>query len=183
MRESKMKNIKSVDYHQLLWKQKNWGGRLFKLLSGDDEIGLLYWPKWLSDRAIAEGGDGKWAIDRPGIFGDRAVVTDLQSGEEVAHFSSGWLGDGEITLDTGRVIKWYRTGILSNNWVLEDENGDVLFEIKEWMHWFKHRADIVLRVGTIMRPELPMLIFLSWYLAYMQMQDAAAIVAATSAAV
>ncbi len=178
-----MKNIKSVDYHQLLWKQKNWGGRYFELLSGDDQVGVLYWPKWLSYMAIAEGGDGRWAIDRPGFFADKVVVTDLKSGEEAAQFFYGWLGDGVITLSNGRSYEWYRTGFLSNNWTIEDEVGDVLLEIKEWMHWFKHRADIVLRVGTIMRSELPLLIFLGWYLAYMQMQDAAAAVAATSAAV
>lgn len=178
-----MKNIKSVDYHQLIWKQKSWGGRYFKLLAGDVEVGVLYWPKWLSYMAIAEGGDGKWAIDRPGFFADKVVVTDLQSGQEVAHFSFGWLGDGVIRLSTGRSYKWYRTGFLSNNWTIEDENAEVLFEIKEWMHWFKHRADIVLRVGSMMQPELPLLIYLGWYLAFMQMQDAAAVVAATSAVV
>jgi hypothetical protein len=64
---------------------------------------------------------------------------------------------------------------------MADENDELVFEIKEWMHWFKHRADIVMRVGSITRPDLPLLIFLSWYLAFMQMQDAAAVVAATAA--
>jgi hypothetical protein len=178
-----MKNIKSVDYHQLMWKQTRWGGRYFELLSGEDIIGVLYWPKWLSDRAVVKSGDGKWVIDRVGFFRDRVVVTEVDSGAEVASFEMGWLGDGDVTLANGKVYKWFRTGILSNNWVLEDENGDLVLEIKEWMHWFKHRAQIVLRVGSITRPELPLLIYMSWYLAYMQMQDAAAVVAATTAAV
>ncbi len=177
----KMKNIKSVDYHQLLWKQKKWGGRYFELLSGDELVGVLYWPKWLSDRAIVESGDGKWVIDRVGFFRDRVVVTDVENGVEVASVEFDWLGDGEMTLPNGKVYNWYRTGILSNNWTLEEENDDLVFEIKEWMHWFKHRADIVLRVGSITRPELPFLIYLGWYLALMQMQDAAAVVASTAA--
>ena len=179
----KMKNIKSVDYHQLMWKQTRWGGRYFELLSGEDVIGVLHWPKWLSDRAVAEGGDGKWIIDRPGFFRDRVVVTDGKNGVEVASVEFGWLGDGEVTLVNSKGYKWYRTGLLSNNWTFVDENDEVIFEIKEWMHWFKHRADIVLRVGSITRPELPLLIYLGWYLAHMQMQDAAAAVAATSAVV
>jgi hypothetical protein len=178
-----MKNIKSVDYHQLQWKQTGWGVRYFKLHSGDELVGVLRWPKWLSDLAVAECGDGKWVIDRVGFFRDRVVVTDAGTGKEVANVEFGWLGDGDVTLSNGRVYSWYRSGILSNNWILADENDELLFETKEWLHWFKHRADIVLRVGTIMRPELPLLIYLVWYLAFMQMQDAAAVVAATSAAV
>lgn len=176
-----MKSIQSVDYHQLLWKQTNWGGRYFELLSGDDVVGVLYWPKWLSDHAVVESGDGKWVIDRVGFFRDRVVVTDVHSGSKVAKFEIGWLGDGEVVLANGRVYNWYRTGILSNNWTLADENDDLVFEVKEWMHWFKHRAQIVLRVGSITRPELPLLIYLGWYLAFMQMQDAAAVVAVTAA--
>jgi hypothetical protein len=176
-----MKNIKSVDYHQLLWKQTKWGGRYFELLSSDERVGHLNWPKWLSDMAVAEGGDGKWIIDRVGFFRDRVVVTDVENGVEVASVEFDWLGDGEVTLANGKVYNWYRTGILSNHWTLADENDDLVFEIKEWMHWFKHRADIELRVGSITRPELPFLIYLGWYLALMQMQDAAAVVAVTAA--
>jgi hypothetical protein len=180
-RENKMKNIKSVDYHQLQWKQKKWGGSDFELSSGDDRVGVLYWPKWLSDRAVVKSGDGNWIIDRVGFFRDRVIVIDVENGKEVAGVEFGWLGDAEVTLVNGKAYKWYRTGILSNNWIMADENDELVFEIKEWMHWFKHRADIVMRVGSITRPDLPLLIFLSWYLAFMQMQDAAAVVAATAA--
>jgi hypothetical protein len=178
-----MKKINSVDYHQLLWRQKKWGDRYFEMVSGDDRVGVLYWPKWLSDLAVAESGDGNWIIDRPGFFKDRVVVKEMVSKEIVAEFRPGWLGDGEITLWSGNSYKWYRTGILSNNWSLEDEKGDPVFEVKEWLHWFKHRANVGLQIGSILLPELPILIYLSWYLAYMQMQDAAAAVAATSAVI
>ena len=174
--------LKSVDYTYLMWKQTGFGVREFELFSDQDLVGRLYWPKWLSDYAVAECGDGKWTMDRIGFFRDRAMAVEAGTGIEVASVTFDWVGDSELTLSNGRKYQLFKTGFLSNNWTLADENEDTVFEMKEGMRWFKNDAKIALQVGAITQRELPLLIFLGWYLAYMQIQDATAAAAAASAA-
>ena len=181
-KERILHRLKSVDYNQLIWKQTGFGVREFELWSGKDLAGVLYWPKWLSDYAVAECGDGKWIMDRIGFFRDRAQAIRAGTEEELASVSFNWVGDSELTLSDGRRYQLFRTGILSNNWTLSDENEDVVYKLREGMRWFKHDAEVDLQVGAIMLKELPLLIFLGWYLAYMNLQDAAAAAAAASAA-
>jgi len=177
-----MQRLKSVDYTQLMWKQTGFGVREFELWSGEDLVGVLYWPKWLSDLAVAECGDGRWTLDRTGFFRDRAVAVKSETGEELASVTFGWMGDCDLTLSSSRKYQLYRTGFLSNNWTLADENDEIVFKMQEGTRWFKHDAEVQLQVGSIQLKELPLLIFLSWYLAYMHLQDAAAAAAAASAA-
>jgi len=180
--ERNLHRLKSVDYTQMMWRQTGFGVREFELFSDEDLVGRLYWPKWLSDYAIAECGDGRWTMDRIGFFRDRVVAMDAGTGIEVASVTFDWVGDSELTLSNGCKYQLFRTGFLSNNWTLADENEDIVFELSEGIRWFKHDAEIVLQVGAITRRELPFLIFLSWYLAYMCIQDAAAAATAASAA-
>lgn len=173
-----MKSLESADRSQLILKQTKCGARDFELYSGDDLVGILYWPKWLSDRAVAECADGKWLIDRVGFFRHRVAVTDAGSGMQIASLDFGWLRDGDLTLTNGRVFRWYRTRAFRNFWALADENNQVLFEIQAGMHWFKYEADVVLHIHAESLPDLPLLILTGWYLGYVTIQDTAAAVAA-----
>jgi hypothetical protein len=181
-REEPLHKLESVDYHSLMWKQMGFGVRDFELRSNAALVGRLYWPKLLSDRAVAESGDGKWIFDRVGFFRQEAIATEVAGGLEVASFTFGWLGDGEMTLANGRRYQLYRTGFLSNDWELADENNEVLIMMREGRRWFKYDAELELRVGVVKMPELPLLLFMSWYLVYMRLQDSAAAAAAASAA-
>jgi hypothetical protein len=170
--------LETIDYQQLLWKQTGFGARNFELRSGDDLVGVLYWPKLLSDRAVAECASGKWYADQVGLFRHRTVMTDLDSGLEVASFEPGWMGDGDLVLANGHVFQWYKTKALCNSWALVDPGDNLVLEVHEGMRWFKHEADVVLHVHPGSSPELSFLILVSWYLGYTQIQDEAAAVAA-----
>ncbi|HEY45929.1 MAG: hypothetical protein AMJ88_03690 [Anaerolineae bacterium SM23_ 63] len=177
-----MQGLRSVDYRQLMWKQVAFGAREFELRAGDDLVGRLYWPKWLSDRAVARCADGVWLIDRLGFFRDKIVVTDMGSRNKVGSFVPNWLGDGRLSLINGRVYQWYKTKAFSNSWAFVDKNDVVLLEIHDWMRCFKHEADVKLRIGAASLPELTLLVLIGWYLVYMYIQDTAAVVAACVAA-
>jgi hypothetical protein len=178
-----MKNLASVDLNNLLWKQMGLGARNFELRAGDDLVAVIYWPKLLSDRAVARSAAGIWQIDRLGFFRQRIVVSPAGSDLEIASFEPGWLGDGDLVLTDGRVFQWYRTKALGNAWALADQDDNLLFEVHEGMRWFKHEADVVLHVAVDSMPELLLLILTTWYLAFAYIQDSAAVVAATTAAV
>jgi hypothetical protein len=181
-REETLHRLDSIDYHSLMWKQMGFGVREFELRSNETLLGRLYWPKLLSDRAVAESGDGKWIFDRVGFFRQEAIATEATTGLEVASFTFGWLGDGELTLANGHRYQLYGTGFLSNDWVLADENNEALITMREGRSWFKYDAELELQVGAVKMPELPLMLFMSWYLVYMRLQDSAAAAAAASAA-
>ncbi len=177
-----MRGLRSVDYRQLMWKQVAFGAREFELYAGEDLVGRLYWPKWLSDRAVAKCADGVWIIDRLGFFRDKVVVTDMGSRIRVGIFLPNWLGDGKLSLANGREYQWYKTKAFCNSWAFADRNDVVLLEIHDWMRCFKHEAEVKLRIGTASVPEVTLLILIGWYLAYMNIQDAAAAAAGCVAA-
>ncbi len=172
-----MQRLERVDCGKLIWKETGWGSRDFELWSGEDLVAVLYWPKWLSDRAVAECAAGKWYFDRVGFFRQLYVVTDANSGAEVACFEPDWLGDGDLVLATGRVFHWCQTKMLCNSWALADEEENAVLEIHESMRWFKHEAEVVPHVQAGSWPELMLLILVSWYLAYNRLTDTAAAVA------
>jgi hypothetical protein len=176
-----MQGLRSVDYRELLWKQVAFGAREFELRAGEDLVGRLYWPKWLSDRAVAKCADGVWLIDRLGFFRDKVVATDMGSRGRVGTFVPNWLGDGKLSLVNGREYQWYRIKAFSNSWAFVDKNDAVLIEFHDWMRCFKHEAEVKLRMGVTSLPEISLLILLGWYLAYMNIQDAAAAMIAACA--
>jgi hypothetical protein len=177
-----MKSLEAVDRQNLIWKQTGLGARDFELWSRDDLVARLYWPKLLSQRAVAECSVGTWHIERVGFFRQRTVVTPAHSDLEIASFEAGWLGDGDLALADGRMLHWYRTKALGNAWALADPSDNVLIEIQAGTHWFKYHADVILWDRGESWAELSLLILVAWYLAYIQIQDSAAAVAVTCTA-
>ena len=178
-----MKSMQANNLGNLQWKQKRFAVHDFQLQAGDDQVGELYWTKWFSDQAVAKSADGCWLMDRPGFFRDRVVVREQESGKSIAVFDSGWFGEGNLRFMNGRSYQWYRTKAFCNHWALANEDEEVVLEIREGMRWFKHEADIVPYASAQKEADFMLLIFIGWYLVFMAMQDSAAVVAATTAAV
>jgi hypothetical protein len=176
-----MKELASVDRRILMWRQTRFGARDFELRSGDDLVATMYWPKWLSECAVAEDAENKWCLDRLGLFRRRVVITEADSGVEVASFEPDWRGDGELYSTHGEIYHWYRTKAFRNFWALADGGENVILEVQAGTRRFKYEADVVLPVRSEALPGLSLLIVTTWYLGYMQIQDAAA-AAATIAA-
>jgi hypothetical protein len=176
-----MEKLDSVDLRKLMWRQTQFGARDFELCSRDDLVAVMYWPRWFSERAVVESADGNWHLDRFGFFRRRTVAMVAGLEAELASFEANWRGDGDLCLSSGRIYQWYKTKAFRNFWALADGAENVAFEIQAGMRRFKYEAGVVLYEGAESLPELPLLIVTAWYLAYMQIQDAAAAVAATSA--
>lgn len=176
-----MKSLESVDHRRLMWKQTKFGAWDFELWSGGDQVGVLYWPKLFSDRAVAKCAAGQWHMDRVGFFRQRVVVTEAGSGVEVASFEPDWLGDGDLVFADGCVFHWYKTKALRHSWALADKDDHIVLEIHAGMRWFKYEVDVVLHVCPGSLPELSLLILAGWYLGFMRIQDTAAAVAITAA--
>jgi hypothetical protein len=177
--EGGVQRLEYVDLGQLIWKQTGFGARDFELGSGDDLVGVLYWPKLLSYRAVAESAEGRWHLDRVGFFRRRVVVTEAGSSLEIASFEPNWFGEGDLVFSDGRMFHWYRTKALCDHWALADESDHVVLEIRAGMRWFKYECDVVLYVGADLASDTTLLILIGWYLLYMKIQDLVVAVAAT----
>jgi hypothetical protein len=175
-----VRKLDAVDTSQLMWKQTAWGARSFTLGSGDGLVAVLYWPRLLSQHAVAESMYGTWYLDRLGFLRRRTVVSEPESGRELATFEQGWLGNGDLVLADGRVFRWFRTRAFRAFWALADGNEQVVLEVQSGLRWFKTEADVVLHVSPTVMPELPLLIVTTWYIAFSHMQDAAAAAAVVS---
>jgi hypothetical protein len=175
-----MKSLHTVNLGNLVWKQEHFGVDHFLLQAGEDCVGEIYWTKWFSDCAVATCAHGTWHLDRPDFFADRVVVMDPATKQKVAIFLKGCFGDGVLRMRDGRKYEWARTKTFKNYWALFDESGEVVFEIRAGMRWFKHEADVVLHAAASAEIQLPLLVLIGWYLVFMAIQDSAAVVAATS---
>ncbi|MGD8760137.1 MAG: hypothetical protein PVJ07_07770, partial [Anaerolineales bacterium] len=171
-----MKSIESVDPGKLKWKQTRFAVHEFKLRSGEDLVGEMYWTEWLSDRAVAECADGCWHMDRPDFFRHRVVVREQGTGKDIAIFEKNWFGEGRLIFADGHSYEWFRTKAFWNHWALATAEDEVVFEIRDATRWFKHQADVVLHSAAEVEKELPLLILIGWYLVVMAIQDSAAVV-------
>ncbi len=178
-----MKGFPTHSQRTMLWKQPKFAVDHFELRSGDELLGEITWTKWLSDRALAKCNHGTWVLDRLGFFRDQVIATEAGSGNRVAGFEFGWLGEGDVRLPNGQVFPWFRTKALCGAWALTNESGEPVFEIQFGMRWFKQEAVVSLRPAADQTPELGLLLCLGFYLGYMSLQDAAGAAAATTAAI
>jgi hypothetical protein len=179
-----MERLDASTMHSLMLKQTRFGARDFELYAGDDLVGVLYWPKLLSEQAVADTASGRWHIDRLGFFRDRVAVTEAESGEEIARLAFDMWGDGDLMLTDGRVFRWYKTkAFLRNAWALTEEDDTLVLEMEAGMRWFKHQAYVDPRPEAHALRPLALWILVCWYLGYAKMQDAAGAAAAVSAAV
>jgi hypothetical protein len=180
--EIDVNSLEAIGKKSLLCRQTKFGAFDFELFLGDDLIGRMYWPKWLSDEAVATCADGDYLINRLGFFAHRAVMLDMETEREVATVNIKWLGDCEITFHDGRTFQLFQTKAFCEHWVLSDENDETVIEIKPGTHWFKYVVEIDLHAKSGQTAAAPSLIMLCWYLIFMNTQDAAAAVVASSVA-
>jgi hypothetical protein len=166
-----MKRLNEVDLGNLVWTQPRFGLWEFELRAGDELVGTMIWPKWLSDLVEAACGDGRWTIDRTDFFGQRVVMRRGESESVVATLEFDWLREGALACSSGRVFNWHRTRAFCNYWGFVDEQSEMVVEIREAMRWFKHEADVVLHAGAEALPELPLLVLMGWYLCFITLRD------------
>jgi len=158
----------------LMWTPRNVSGREHELRAGETVLARLVRPSLWRERRIGTAANGSWAFARAGFWCTRVVVTDEQSGAEVASLArSGWSGKGTLTLPDGREYRWRNGSVWGSKWTWLDTGDQPLMRFKQ-TGAFKVRCTVVIEPAAAGDPHLTLLAMLGWYLMVLARADAAA---------
>jgi len=173
-----MRRIASVIDHELTWVQPSAFKSEFELRFGDELLGTLHFPKFLSSRAEAETADGRWTFERAGFWKRRTVIRTSEAETDLAvYVPNVWKGGGTLQVEGGskfiaEVSRW--RGTLE----FKTERGETLVHIKN-RGVFRHSASVQMYRRALPIAELPWMVPLGLYLFIMLQREAAAHAAAS----
>jgi hypothetical protein len=173
-----MRTLASIIDHELTWVQPSAFKSQFELRFGDEVVGTLRFPKFLSSFAEAETGDGRWTFQRVGFWKKRTMVRASESEAEVAiYVPNTWKRGGTLDIETGGKIV-----IEASRWKgtiqFKSEAGESLADIKV-RGVFRHTASVQMYRKALQVAALPWMVPFGLYLFIMMQRDAAAHAAAS----
>lgn len=173
-----MRKIASVIDHELTWVQPSAFKSHYELRFGDELIGTLRFPKFLSSLAEAETADGRWTFQRVGFWKKRTVVRASSAAADLAvYVPNVWRGGGTLEVEGGskymlEVSRWRSTV------EFKTETGESLIHMKN-RGVFRHSASVQMYRKALQTPELSWMVPLGLYLFVMMQRDTAAHAAAS----
>jgi hypothetical protein len=167
-----MKSIRALVDHSLTWNQPKGLRQEYELRFGNDLVATLKFPKMLSTNAVAESGDGSWALERTGVFNTKITIRKIDSETPLASYTAKpFKAGGFIQLEGGmkfvvRIDGWHSTHELLT------EDGESLFELKS-RGFFKHFVDVKMNRRALPIEEFPSLLVFLFYVILLGRRDAA----------
>lgn len=178
-----MQSIQAYTDHELMWTPLRASGREYELRAGDAVLATLVQPSAWRERRIGAALDGSWSFACAGVWRPRVVVTDTQSGAEVARIArSGWSGKADLDLPDGHRYQWRSGGAWGSKWAWLDDAGQPLMRFSQ-SGAFKVRCAVTIAPKAAGDPHLILLAMLGWYLMLLTQSDAVAATVATVAVV
>ncbi len=161
----------------LVWDQPKGMRRYFSLHAGQHEIGEMFWPRWLSDEAVATVRGRSWRMRRLGFFRRNAEAVPVDGGP-VARFEQRMRGDGPITIGEDR-YDWQLRSVWRSEYALIDPNGMEVLHVRFRPGIFRQSAELRVPPWATEHRHLALLVAFVFYLASMRQQDTAAAAAAS----
>lgn len=167
-----MKSIRALVDHSLTWNQPKGLRQEYELRFGNDLIATLKFPKMLSTNAIAESGDGSWALERTGVFNTKITIRNIDSETPLASYTARpFKGGGFIVLEEGKKFivrndRWHA------RFELQTEEEESLFELKS-RGFFKHFVDVKMNRRALQIEAFPSLLIFLFYVILLGRRDAA----------
>jgi hypothetical protein len=168
-----MRKIASVIDQELTWIQPTAFKSEFELRFGDELVGTLRFPKFLSSRAETETADGRWTFQRVGFWKRRTVVRASGAATDLAVYTHNvWKGGGTLELQAGGKFM-VEVSLWKGTLEFKTETGETLVHIKN-RGVFRHSATVQMYRRALRVAELPWMAPLGLYLFVMMQRDAAA---------
>ena len=139
--------------------------------SGEHPLGHLRWEKGGGSLAVGETAHGSWSFKRVGFFATRVSVRPLGSESEIALFSPGWKGDGEVLLKGGKRLLWKSTSFWKADYPLTDEAGNIVLSSHASGSITPQTATVTLGPHAVDPATLSMLVILAMYVGVLAMSD------------
>jgi hypothetical protein len=167
-----MKSITALVDHTLTWSQPKAMRSVHELRFGPDLVATLQFPKMLSSAAVAESGDGRWALERTGVLNTRVIVRKPESDLPLATYTPrAFKTGGKVQLASGKALL-LRRSIWESRTELVTEGGEPLVEMQS-RGFFRHFVDVKINRRALQYEELPCLVMLLFYSILLRRRDAA----------
>jgi hypothetical protein len=148
---------------------------------GDRLYATLRWEGPFSRRAYARSPEGQWTYDRPRLL-SRDV--EIRAGKTLIAIShEKWTGECVIEFTDGRIFTWAPTNFWQTRWVFFDAEERPTIAFDDTSGLFEHTNEVTFWRSELTKADVGVLTTLGRYLAVLKRQDAAAIAAASTAAV
>lgn len=183
-----MKSITGYRIETLEWLQPKALERYYELKAREQLLARLTFRSSLGTLATAETADGEWTYKRVGFLNPRVTVRAAGLEADLAIYQPKFWGDGVLTFKSGLAYAWTPVNFWRTDWSFFAAEGGEVLAFKSGVQGERLR-DIFKTQYRLMRPGagpegevLPILATLGLYLLILNQEDAAAAVAATTAA-
>ncbi|HZC07904.1 MAG TPA: hypothetical protein VE338_19870 [Ktedonobacterales bacterium] len=175
-----MDTLTSYAGHDLTWEPSQTAKRTYELRAVDGQIlATLTQPSAWRQNRLGEAAGRRWSFARVGVFRQRLVFADADSGAEIATMTqSAWSGKGALALPDGCAYQWRGDGGWGAKRVWLDASGTPLLRLKQF-GMAKLRCQVSVEPPAT-DANLLFLATLGWYLMLLAHDDAIAVTAATT---
>jgi len=153
----------SVDASSLRWLRGNVSPLEFALLAGDTGVAGLVWNGPTGSLATARTSASSWTLKRAGFLNPHVSVRAEGTRTETARLTVHWTYH-RLEIEGGPAFRFHRAGVLLPAWKVTDEAGQELVHIEPVREGRKLVGGaVVTSPAGLDRPELPLLLLVSWY--------------------
>lgn len=168
-----MKSLKALEDKTLTWHSRGWlKSARHELVNGAGEVvaRVSHLSFWNNDVEVDAPGN-RWKFARRGMFNDRHIqIHSVGTGEQIATYHYRIAKPGLLEFNDGRTLTWQRSGFWGSQYVWLDKDEKPVVGLSE-SGMFKLGGDVHLTDRVEDEKSLPLLIFLGWYLMWLQAQD------------
>lgn len=177
-----MESLTSFAGRELTWTPSRTAKRTYELGMDGQIVATLYQPSGWRQEHVAATADGRWRFARVGVFHQRLVIADADTGVEVARMDrSDWTRNGMLTLPDGKQYQWRSGSAWGSKWVWLDAAAQPLLHFRQ-SGVVRLQCAVTIEPQAATEPHLALLAALGWYLMLLTRDENAAIIAASTSA-
>ena len=177
-----MESLTNFAGRELFWTPSRTEKRTYELGMDGRTVATLYQPSiWRQERVAVTAG-GRWRFARVGFLRQRLVISDADTGAEVAQIArSAWTRSVTLTLSDGKQYQWRSGSFWGSKWVWLDAAKQPLLHFRQF-GVLRFQCAVMVEPQAASDPHLALLMTLGWYLMLLMRADTAAVVATTAGA-
>ncbi len=156
---------------KVVWVKPSIWRREYHLFVDGEHMATMQFERWFNNVATVDGLGQRWMLNRKGWFRRQIVAEAEESGDVSLPFHYSWTGGGTLYMTDGNVLKFKNSFWGSKSyWQTSNEEALMTFVKRSW---WRSAIDVEVHPMAAAYAELPVLIFLGFYLRTLHDQDAA----------
>jgi hypothetical protein len=153
----------TLDLTTLRWLRTSERPAAFRLLAGEAPVATLAWTREAGAVARAESAVGAWRLTRGGFLNPHVVARAVDPVRAVGRLTVH-LNHHAIEVEGGSSYRFHRAGVLLPAWTIADAAGTEVAHLEPIREGRELQGGaVVVAPGAVGKPELTLLLVLSWY--------------------